>query len=415
MDNPFYHRGLTIEFDAHIPRLTVDGQEVPLPSGVLGGRDPAVVGRDALIQLAQQHVDASQEIGKRDTTRDEHLRTLAEGVKRWNEWRQENPEVRPLLYGAKLRGKDLRAINLANANLIGADLKDTNLTSANFHEANLGGADLTGATLAKANLCRTDLFRAKMMHADLTSANLQGTHLAKTDFAGADLVHCRIYGLAAWDLNLDESTKQRDLEIVYEKDSETPDGRRELGRVVVDDLRVAQFIYLLLHNRNIRDVIDTVSSKAVLILGRFRPEERKAVLDALRNRLRTDYVPILFDFDKPSNRDFTETIKVLAGLSRFIIADITNPRAAPLEMGATIPDYMVPFVPIIQAGEEPFKMFLDLQQKYDWVLDVLEYDSVTNLLAVLDRAVIRPALEKADQILLKKAEALRKRHVADYR
>ena len=32
MSNAFYHRGLTIEFDAHIPRLTVDGQEVPLPS-----------------------------------------------------------------------------------------------------------------------------------------------------------------------------------------------------------------------------------------------------------------------------------------------------------------------------------------------------------------------------------------------
>ena len=44
----------------------------------------------------------------------------------------------------------------------------------------------------------------------------------------------------------------------------------------VDDLEVAQFIYLLLNNQNVRQVIDTITSKIVLILGRFTPE-RKAV------------------------------------------------------------------------------------------------------------------------------------------
>src|SRR5262249_53715738 len=51
--------------------------------------------------------------------------------------------------------------------------------------------------------------------------------------------------------------------------------------VTVDNIEVAQFIYLMLHNQKIRDVIDTITSKAVLILGRFT-DERKAVLDALR-------------------------------------------------------------------------------------------------------------------------------------
>ena len=44
-------------------------------------------------------------------------------------------------------------------------------------------------------------------------------------------------------------------------------------------------IDLLLHNEKIRKVIDTITSKAVLILGRFTPE-RKKVLDALRDGLR---------------------------------------------------------------------------------------------------------------------------------
>ena len=152
-----------------------------------------------------------------------------------------------------------------------------------------------------------------------------------------------------------------------------------------------------------------------MILGRFT-KERKAVLDAIRDKLRTlGFVPMMFDFEKPKQRDFTETIKTLAGLSRFIIADITNPKSSPLELQATMPDYMIPFVPIIQEKQKPFSMFRDLKQKYgEWVLDVLEYNSAEGLIEVLEPAVVKPALEKSEQLLHKKTEQIRKRHVKDY-
>jgi hypothetical protein len=35
----------------------------------------------------------------------------------------------------------------------------------------------------------------------------------------------------------------------------------------VDNIEVVQFIYLMLNNQKIRDVIDTITSKAVLISG----------------------------------------------------------------------------------------------------------------------------------------------------
>jgi hypothetical protein len=74
---------------------------------------------------------------------------------------------------------------------------------------------------------------------------------------------------------------------------------------------------------------------------------------------------------------------------------------------------MIPFVPIIKEGEEPFSMFRDLQ-KYDWMLPVLSSDTKDNLLLAFDRAVIEPALQKAEQLVAKKAESTQSRHVREF-
>lgn len=55
----------------------------------------------------------------------------------------------------------------------------------------------------------------------------------------------------------------------------------------------------MLHNRKIRDVINTVTGKAVLILGRFT-EEREAVLDGVKDALQVrNFVPMVFDGASP--------------------------------------------------------------------------------------------------------------------
>jgi hypothetical protein len=65
---------------------------------------------------------------------------------------------------------------------------------------------------------------------------------------------------------------------------------------------------------------------------------RGAVLDALREELRKrDYLPILFDFDKPVSQDLTATVSTLAHLARFIIADITDPSSIPHELATVVP------------------------------------------------------------------------------
>ena len=121
-------------------------------------------------------------------------------------------------------------------------------------------------------------------------------------------------------------------------------------QAVVVQLEVAQFVYLLLNNKKIRDVIDTITSKVVLILGRFTPPERKAVLDAIRSGLRwREYLPVVVDFDKPANRNFTETVLTLAHLARFIVADITEPRSVPQELQSIVSNLRsVPVQPLLQ-------------------------------------------------------------------
>ncbi len=282
-------------------------------------------------------------------------------------------------------------------------MRKAKLNGTDLRRANLSHADLSGAQLVGANLRNAYLRRANLSAADLTGAELNGAGLIDVNLRNAKLNHCRIYGISAWNVDL-RGAEQRNLLITDSKDQE----------ITVDNLDVAQFAYLLLNNEHIRGVIETIGSKGVLILGRF--SERKHVLDAIRVKLRhLGYVPFVFDFERPTDRDFSETVMTLAGLSRFIIADITKPKSVPLELEATVPNYMIPFVPIIEKGERPFAMFQDLWKKYrNWVLSPLEYDTVENLLSVLDKAVVEPANEMFLALRARKAEQLVMRQASDY-
>jgi hypothetical protein len=301
-----------------------------------------------------------------------------------------------ILRGARLNEACLTGAVLDAADLSHATLKDANLSGANLNGAIFTGTNLTGAVLRRAAVREADLGGTILDRADLSGSDLYATSLVGTHLAGAKLNGCRVYGISAWDVTVDEKTDQSDLVI-------TPLGQ---ATVTVDNLEVAQFIYLMLNNEKIRDVLTTIGKKGVLILGRFSPK-RKKVLDALRVKLRKlNFVPMMFDFEKVDDRSFTETIKVLAGLSRFVIADVTNPRSAPLEIQATVPDYMVPFVPILEEGEEPFSILTALQQQYDWVMSVKTYSSIEKLLAKLESRIVRPALELHKKLQLKKAQEI---------
>jgi uncharacterized protein YjbI with pentapeptide repeats len=395
----------------------------------------------------------------------EHLAKLKEGAETWNRWRKHNFEVRQdfteaELSGANLSGTDLRAAclsgayldgvdlheadlrkadlsraslhrahlqradlrganlrkvnlrgaflrqsNLREAGLIGADLREADLSEADLSEsylmdANLSGANLTGANLSRASLLDSDLRGSSLLNANLCEARLRGANLSGanltaaalvgTDLTRANLTDCHVYGISAWDVTLKE-TLQSNLRITG--GNESP--------IQVDNLEMAQFIYLLLNNEKIRSVIDTITSKVVLILGRFTPE-RKVVLNAIRDELRKrDYLPVLFDFEKPVSKDLTGTISTLANLARFVIADLTDPSSVPYELATLVPGTVVPVQTIILEGQREFAMFPDLRRRYHWVLEPHEYKTQELLITHIGENVITPAEVKAKELARK--------------
>jgi len=328
----------------------------------------------------------------------EHLKILKQGVEVWNKWRKENPDIKPNLIKADLFDINLSEADLSGADISGAELGNAVLRQANLHEAKLSWAyltlaDLSGANLRNVDLVGANLSRADFRKADLDGADLERANLVETKLEGANISNCRIYGISAWDLKISQETKQ--LNLVITKNDESV--------ITVDNLEVAQFIYLLLNNEKIRHVIDTITSKVVLILGRFS-EERKTVLDSLRDELRKrDYLPILFDFDKPSSRDLTETISTLAHMARFIIADITDGKCIPHELATIVPTLSIPVKPLLLKGSTgEYAMFKDLRQKYHWVLAVYRYKDQRELVESIEPKVIGPAEKKAKALIKRK-------------
>ena len=202
---------------------------------------------------------------------DEAVDLLRKGAAIWNSYRRERSHVD--LREANLRGVDLSGASLRESYLRSARMFRGEVSEADFHGADFPAdfADLHRHLISGAKITfRADLSGADLSGADLSGADLTSAILIETNLTDADLTGCRVYGISAWDLKLEGAT-QRDLVIT----------RLDQPEITVDNLEVAQFIYLLLNNKKIRDVIDTIGKRGVLLLGRFS-EGRIAVLERLR-------------------------------------------------------------------------------------------------------------------------------------
>lgn len=328
---------------------------------------------------------------------------LAFGVETWNRWRENNLGRRPDLRGANLDCTNLSGVDLRGANLRSANLKWTNLRKANLRGANLSYANLSWSTLSGADLSCANLVGADLMGANFSVANLSAVNLREADLQGANLWcaqmsnsnlqkanlgSCLIYGISAWNLKL-EGANQSNLII-------TPPNEMT---ITVDNLEVAQFLGLLLQNQNLGNFIHSINSKIVLILGNFQGEERQEVINQIRNAVRDrDYLPVVFDFNKPSSYNLTRKIFRVAHMAQFIIADFTNPNTMPAELQKILPQlHSVPIQPIIDNSAKMELTWLENFQEYPLVLKLYSYDRSHPSSAYIQDNVITPAAELAQE------------------
>ena len=138
-------------------------------------------------------------------------------------------------------------------------------------------------------------------------------------------------------------------------------------------------------------MLSDIAGRTVLILGRFTAE-RKAVLDAIKRALTTPprgYVPILFDFDKPGERDLIESIVRFAAVSRFVVADLSDPKSVPSELQAIVPQFpSLPVVPIIEASQREYPVSDHILRRDSMSKPVVHCRDVEHLLSSLDEQVL---------------------------
>jgi len=291
--------------------------------------------------------------------------------------------------GAELRGCYFEHSNLVGTNFSGANMESlfpvggtvmrhVKLMDANFTGTNLRHADMSFANLSQALLITADLTRTDLSFSNLSGANLEGSRLVNTTLRGAKLDGARVYGASAWDVDLTDCSQ---LNLAITQD--------ERNFVTVDNLEVAQFIYLILNNSKIRGALDAFASRVVLILGRFTPQ-RKAVLEAIREAVRKcGLVPVLFDFEKPNTRDTIETISTLAHIAKCVIADLTDAKSVLQELQRIVPTLpSVPVMPVLL--HEQFEPgMLDHLHAFQSVMPTYRYTTQDELLATIRDYILR--------------------------
>jgi uncharacterized protein YjbI with pentapeptide repeats len=318
---------------------------------------------------------------------------------------------------AFLRGADLAGAHLEGANLTDAILGDANLRDATFDkESKLERADLQGANLSKAKLIGTCL----------QGANLQLSQMMGTELNGADLRECLVFGAAAWNLVVDKATQQTGLIVtprerpkhINPRKGSTGRGTLEVPSGIFDlraDSLEHSYVVHLMSNPNLHGLLSSMTKLGVLLIGRFTGSSG-AVLEALRIPLqRRGFIPLKFAFDPPDGRTLKETLLTLAGLSKFVIADLTDAKSVALEIGTIVKEYRIPVVAIRREGDPPFSLFESIEREFpDRVLRTLEYKTSEDLSAVFDSAVIDEAVVVADRLEQEKRMSRASRKTSDY-
>lgn len=306
-------------------------------------------------------------------TDDDPSLILMQGAAVWNAWRKQNPRrltfAAPHWYdcpgrgGVQMKGRNL--LNFSGMNLScvsihdafaeGLNLRDSVFEGTHFGEGDFSAADFSGATFRDTSLNKTILTGANFDGATFVNCNLNRVNLVGASFRVKEITETVVYGIAAWDMVMSDEMKQSKL--VIEKTSEFYSDLIQRGHIpmMVDDIELAQFVYYLNNHKKMRDALNILNDRGVLLLGRFKDgglERLYSVRDWLQGK---GYMAMIFDFARPDNLSLTETVVTMAGLSKFVVVDLSG-ASVPAELQSILTQIKKP----VLAFGDPYSLFPDL-------------------------------------------------------
>lgn len=334
---------------------------------------------------------------------------LMQGAKAWNAWRKKNPGyvnfANPDWYdcpgpgGIQIKGAniiDFSEMNLSGISIYGAFAEGLNLQNAvfedtHFEEGDFSRANFSGATFRNTKFNKTIFTGANFDGATFVNCNLNRVNLVGASFRVKEITETVIYGIAAWDLQTSDDIKQSKL--VIERTYELYSDLIEQGKVpmMVDDIELAQFVYYLSNHKKMRDALNILNNSGVLLLGRFKDgglERLYSMREWFQSR---GYMAMIFDFERPDNLSLTETVVTMAGLSKFVVVDLSG-SSVPAELQAILTQIKKP----VLAFGDPYALFPDLADQTRVI--TLECDE-SNLLNGLDEKLLELERLSAERVI----------------
>nr|WP_319375520.1 pentapeptide repeat-containing protein [uncultured Methanoregula sp.] len=290
------------------------------------------------------------------------------------------------LYEANLRNVNFNASNFNKANLKKAHLRD-----ANLNNSNISNADFTWTNLRSSKIQDAIIYNTNMSRANMSWAELQGTKFNETDFTYSLFVesdinktvfeNCTIYGISAWDL---KGSPKKISNLTITKPHEP--------KITIDSLEFAQFMYFLINNKDIHKILSGIKSKIVLIMGHYS-NNNSDIIDVIFTQLKNfNKVPVLLDFDKPLKKEFFPTLRVLAQLSQFIIADISDVKGVGPALSMFLPQLSsVPIIIIKNKNTEKDSILEKVFDSYSNISPIVYFNDKFEINEVFKNKIIYPA------------------------
>jgi uncharacterized protein YjbI with pentapeptide repeats len=254
-------------------------------------------------------------------------------------------------------------MNFSGVSIVAAFAEGLNLGNAifedtHFEEGDFSRANFDGATFRNTGFNKTILTGASFDGATFVNCNLNRVNLVRASFHVKEITETVVYGIAAWDLQTSDDMKQSKL--VIERTYEFYSDLIRQGKVpmMVDDIELAQFVHYLSSHKRMRDALNVLNDKGVLLLGGFRDGGLERLYCIRKWFQGRGYVPMIFDFVRPDSLSLTETAVTMAALSKFVVVDLSGP-SVPAELQAILDQVKKP----ILAFGDAYALFPDLADR----------------------------------------------------